>query len=397
MSRWQLAFLVSFPVFLALTACTSATTTAVPPGAATPRVVTAATATPPPPRSVPPATKAPTVAATVAPARESQAPYYQGKTIEITVESAAGGGTDTVARVSASFLPKFIPGNPRIIVRNQPGAAGAVANNIFYEKTRPDGFGLLQNSSSPIAMQMKNRDISKYDLTRYRYVGNISRAANVLLIRKGLTKRLTDAKSPPVVVGTKEGEETWQALLIWGKEFLGWNLRWVPGYGGTSEMELALRRGEIDLIGSANITIINRLTQEGLTENLAVEDSVVGGKLVRRHDLPDVPTSSEVFGDKKPTGVPGQAYVAWIGPKLIDKSLAAPPGTPDNVMGILTRAYDEMTRSREFKQLMGKVDTDIFVVGIGDQTASIMKEVLGTPPEVLTYTKELQRKVGIIK
>ncbi len=89
--------------------------------------------------------------------------------------------------------------------------------------------------------------------------------------------------------------------------------------------------------------------------------------------------------------------MAWIGPKLIDKSLAAPPGTPDNVMGILTRAYDEMTRSREFKQLMGKVDTDIFVVGIGDQTASIMKEVLGTPPEVLTYTKELQRKVGIIK
>ncbi|MBI4334564.1 MAG: hypothetical protein HY673_25190 [Chloroflexi bacterium] len=361
-----------------------------------------ATATPGPAKTGPEATQKPVATTkTPAPTREPQRPaepdYYQGKTIEILAATAAGGGTDTVARVTATFLPKHIPGTPRIVVRNQPGGAGAVANNIFSQRVKPDGLTLLQNSTSPIAMQMKQNEIVRYDLTKYEYVGNISREAVVILVRKGQTWRLTDPRAPPLVIGTREGEEGWQAVFMWGKELLGWNVRWVPGYGGTGEIELAFRRGEVDVLGSANATIIGRLNQEGIIEYLAVEDSVVAGKFARRPDMPDVPSSFELVGEKIPKGVAWQAYLAWIGPKLIDKSLAAPPGTPPKVMDILTKAYTAMTRDPRFKETMGRVDTDVYTVSTGEETARVIKDVLSASPEVLNYTRELQKKVGIIK
>ncbi len=32
--------------------------------------------------------------------------------------------------------------------------------------------------------------------------------------------------------------------MIFGKEFLGWNVRWIPGFAGTNEIEMAFRIGE---------------------------------------------------------------------------------------------------------------------------------------------------------
>lgn len=51
----------------------------------------------------------------------AEQPYYEGKTIRIIVSSGAGGGTDTAARLVSRFIPKYIPGNPKIVVQNMPG------------------------------------------------------------------------------------------------------------------------------------------------------------------------------------------------------------------------------------------------------------------------------------
>jgi tripartite-type tricarboxylate transporter receptor subunit TctC len=52
----------------------------------------------------------------------AQAPFYAGKTITIIAGTKAGDVYDTYARLFAEHLPKYIPGNPNIIVQNMPGA-----------------------------------------------------------------------------------------------------------------------------------------------------------------------------------------------------------------------------------------------------------------------------------
>lgn len=367
-------------------------------------------AAPPPPQQAAPKPKAavttPAPAATTpAPSRTTppppaakagEAPYYQGKTIEILVDSAAGGGTDAMARITAPFLTQYIPGNPRVVIRNQSGAGGMIGVTSFQEKAKPDGLALLQHGSGVISMQLASRDMIKYDLTKNRYLGNVSRAESVVLIKKDLKGQLVTS-SRPLVAGTKEGQETWQAILMYGKEFLGWNLRWVPGFGGTSEMEIAFRRGELDVFATSNAFIIQRLTvQEGVAETVATIGAYQDGQFSRRSDFPEVPTFAELLGDKKPAGIPWQAFLAFMGPTGVDKALAAPPKTPDNIMAILTGAFGKTAKDPKFDATIKKLVTEAYDVGVGKQTDDMLLQVLEAPPEAIAYTRDLQLKFGII-
>ena len=55
--------------------------------------------------------------------------FYHGKTVKIIVGSSTGGGYDAYARLLARHMPKYIPGEPTMVVLNMPGADGIIAAN----------------------------------------------------------------------------------------------------------------------------------------------------------------------------------------------------------------------------------------------------------------------------
>ena len=61
----------------------------------------------------------------------AQAPVYGGKTITIIAGTKAGDVYDSYAHLFAQHLPKYIPGNPNIIVQNMPGAGSMLAGGRF--------------------------------------------------------------------------------------------------------------------------------------------------------------------------------------------------------------------------------------------------------------------------
>ena len=58
--------------------------------------------------------------------------FYRGKSITMLVGSGAGGGYDTYARIFARHMSRHIPGNPAIIAKNMPAAAGLAAASTLY-------------------------------------------------------------------------------------------------------------------------------------------------------------------------------------------------------------------------------------------------------------------------
>src|SRR2546427_13227077 len=66
-------------------------------------------------------------------------PFYQGKTLRVIVASAAGGGSDIVARLMMRHLPRHIPGNPTVVVENMAGAGVIIGTNYVFGKTKKDG------------------------------------------------------------------------------------------------------------------------------------------------------------------------------------------------------------------------------------------------------------------
>ena len=117
---------------------------------------------------------------------------------------------------------------------------------------------------------------------------------------------------------------------------------------------------------------------------------------MRRNDFPNVPTFVEVLGNKKPTGLPWQAYMAWVGGREVDKFLVAPRNTPKQYASILIDAFAKITKDPQFDEKVKRMISDVYEVGIGQETTDILKEVLTAPPAALDYARNLQIKFGII-
>jgi tripartite-type tricarboxylate transporter receptor subunit TctC len=67
-------------------------------------------------------------------AQDEVANFYRGKQVRFIVGSAAGGGYDLFARIVARHIVNHIPGNPVVIVQNQPAAGGVVMTTTYSRR-----------------------------------------------------------------------------------------------------------------------------------------------------------------------------------------------------------------------------------------------------------------------
>src|SRR5262245_50349955 len=79
------------------------------------------------------------LAAAPAAAQDNVAAFYKGKTVRIIVGIGVGSGYDINARLLARHLAAHIPGNPTVIVQNQPGAGSLTMTNQLYNAGPFDG------------------------------------------------------------------------------------------------------------------------------------------------------------------------------------------------------------------------------------------------------------------
>ncbi len=80
-----------------------------------------------------------TFAGSFARAAEDVTDFYKGKQISIIIASAPSGGYDLYARLVGRHIGKYIPGNPRAIMSNMPGAGGNTAAAHVANITPKDG------------------------------------------------------------------------------------------------------------------------------------------------------------------------------------------------------------------------------------------------------------------
>jgi len=109
------------------------------------------------------------LAAGPARAQEAVAQFYKGRQITVLVGSSAGGGYDIYARLLSRHMPKYIPGNPGIVVTNMAGAGSNAAAAHLFNVAPRDGtvIGALQNAwSAAILGLARSRSPSKKTRSR---------------------------------------------------------------------------------------------------------------------------------------------------------------------------------------------------------------------------------------
>src|SRR4051812_21494455 len=82
--------------------------------------------------------------------------FYKGKTISLYV--SGGGNYEAYARLFAKYMPKYIPGEPSIVVKSMQGASGLKATNYLYNVAPKDGTEIAGTHGQIPLQQLFNTD-----------------------------------------------------------------------------------------------------------------------------------------------------------------------------------------------------------------------------------------------
>ena len=324
------------------------------------------------------------------------ADFYKGKRVNLIVSYGTGGGYDVYARVLARHMSRFIPGNPAIVVQNMPGAGSLRGTNFLYNVAPKDGttFGTFARNMPLLGLIKSNQNV-QFDPTKFTWLGSSSSFAQdayLLLLRKdAAVKSVEDARrpgGPPIILGsTAEGASS-DAMGILLREWLGFNMKVIPGYTDSGVLFLAIERGEIDG-RTVGLSAVRSNKPDWLKPNGLGRVLVVFGRSKRHPDFPDAPTARELARNAEDRSL---IEIIEI-PYALSRPYAAPPGVPEDRAKALQDAFLATHKDPAYLAEAEKIGIEISPIG-SDEVLRMIDRIAKTPPEQIKRIEKLIAEGG---
>ncbi len=332
---------------------------------------------------------------------DAQAANFEGKRIQIIVPFNEGGGTDSYSRFLQQYMQKYLPGNPRILIVNKPGAGGILGTNYFQQRATTDGTWVMAVSTSVMANYMLGDPRIKFDLKDYIPI-ILSPRSSMVYVRKDLglqdiktlKGKVEKLRSFPVEQLVFGGKTPTSAGLQYrlGLSLLGVEVKSVWGMKGNGPMALAFERGEFLVNYDNSLSFLNnrkKLLEDGTAVPLYTLGIVDGnGNPQRDPTWPDTPSYFEAYEalhGKKPSG-PG--FEAWLALMQMgsgmNKSWNLPAGTPKDIVEAWRTAARNMLKDPDFMKKRDKI-LGKYPQTIGDEAIAIRDTALTLSPEARGY------------
>ncbi|HEY5798767.1 MAG TPA: tripartite tricarboxylate transporter substrate binding protein BugD, partial [Burkholderiaceae bacterium] len=265
---------------------------------------------------------------------------YPNKTITMVVPFAAGGPTDTVARLVAQSMGAKL--KQQIIIENVGGAGGTIGV-ARVAKAAPDGYTVLLHHIGHSTAPALYRKLSYNAIDSFEPIGLVTDVPMTLVARKDFPAK--DFKELLAYVKANKAKVTYansgvgSASHLCGMLFMsaiGTDLTTVP-YKGTGPAMNDLLGGQVDFM---------------CDQTTNTTSQIKGGKIkvygvtthARLATMPDVPTFNEA-------GLPGFEIAVWHG-------MYAPKGTPKAAVDALASALQFALKDPAVKQRFADLGTE---------------------------------------
>jgi tripartite-type tricarboxylate transporter receptor subunit TctC len=317
-------------------------------------------------------------------------PFYKGKQIRIIVGLSTGGGYDRAARMLARHIGKYIPGTPDVLVQNMPGASSVTAANYVWGVAKPDGLTILAPHNNVYLGQLSGQKEVQFDLPKFQWIGSLENDDMMIFGRTDAPfKSIGDivrAKEPPKCGSTGVGSSDYVMSKIL-EETIGAKVTHVTGYPGSSEIAIALERGEVACMGLTIATYFGREPFLSWLNTKFVRFLAQSGRK-RQPRVEEAPTIYELMDEYKTSPTKRRTAEAmlqggeWARPYMVG------PATPADRVAILRAAFDKVVKDPELLAEAKKLRMDVTPMR-GEQLQSMAKEVMNQPPEVIEQIKKL--------
>lgn len=297
---------------------------------------------------------------------------YGGETLTFVVPFSAAGGFDAYARLIAPYLEESL--GATVVVENRPGAGGLLALNNLATAT-PDGtlISFMDGPGSGGAAIAKAEGV-QFALDELSYVGRVvpytGVSSNVLVTAADSQYEDMDdvlAAESFRFGSTGPGSSNYviASLLI---EVLGVNAEILTGFPGSSEIALALLRGDVDGMTGAFDSRIPAV-EAGDERPLLNIDSE------RHPGLPDTPAVLEIEVGEEERRL-GQALVDLLD---LGRLVVAPPDVPQDRLECLRGAFSQALQDDELVSEAEQAGRPVDYLP-GQDLEALVQDLLGAPP-----------------
>ncbi|MDH3239984.1 MAG: tripartite tricarboxylate transporter substrate-binding protein [Alphaproteobacteria bacterium] len=298
---------------------------------------------------------------------DDNANFYKTKGLRMVVGSGAGGGYDTYTRAFTRHYGKFLPGKPRIVVQNMPGASGLLATNYAYNKAPRDGSWAMATYNALIDENLLGNRKAKFEIPKFSWIGSIGKTHHLCVMWKGRNnvKTIKDliGKEATVSATGRSGNSATVPLLL--NQTVGTKFKVIAGYS-TTGTRLALERGEIDAICGLGYSTLQASNPDWFTKD---KIKVIAQIALTRHPLyPDVPNAMDLVSaqDKK-------VYEFFGIIQEMGRPYIAPPGIPADKLKVLRTAFNQTMKDKAFLAEMKKLRLSVDPMTGEEMVASIKK------------------------
>jgi tripartite-type tricarboxylate transporter receptor subunit TctC len=269
----------------------------------------------------------------------AKAQTYPSRPIALIVPFAAGGPTDTIARIVTEGMRAAL-GQP-VIIENVAGADGTIAVGRAAHAA-PDGYTLSIGNVATHVLNAAAYSLSYDLLNDFVAISRLTDAPAFIDARNAVPAK--DLKELIVWLKANPDKASAGTFATWGRLFgayfqssTGTRIQFVPYRGAAPAMQ-DLIAGHIDLMFDQAANTLPQL------RNGRIKAYAVAAK-ARLALAPDIPTMDEA-------GVPGFYLSVWHG-------MWVPKGTPKNIIGKLNSAVVDALGSPTVRQKLADLGQEI--------------------------------------
>jgi tripartite-type tricarboxylate transporter receptor subunit TctC len=315
--------------------------------------------------------------------------FYAGRTVQLVIGYATGGGYDDYARMLGRHIGRHIPGHPTVVVQNMPGAGSIRAANYLYNVAPKDGavFGGFARGIflDPL---LGRAEAMRFTPAKFGWLGSVSNDIGVCAFRSeaGINS-WADMQTKRYKIGATGAGADSDVFSNLLRKMFNLPMQLVLGYQSAAETVLAIQRKEVDgRCGWSWSTLSTRNRDLWLSKQIQVVLQLSDRRLP---ELAEVPTVLDVAGSAEQRAIL-QLIVAR---QTMARPFVAPPGLPPERLAALRSAFDATMEDPEFLADASRQGLDVRPV-TGAEADALIAKVYATAPDVVRraaeYMKEAQ-------
>ena len=323
----------------------------------------------------------------------SAAEFYNGKRITLYVAASPGGGYATYARSIAMHWGKYIPGNPRFVVKHKMGAQGLVAASYLANKAKRDGTELLASYREAVTTTpLTTKEGVRFNPAELSYIGSADQGFGVCIAAKRVNiKSLEDAMKRPVKLGATHHRSLGYSSAYFMNNLFGTKFEVYHGYPAGTYIVLALERGEVDARCGWSVSSMKAMKPTwfgGKMVNILVQLSLTSHPQLKGK-VPLI--MSYAKNDKQ-----RQLLKLILTPQSVGRPYVGPPGLAKDRLNLLRTSFMATLKDKKFLGEAAKQRIDINPV-TGEKLKSLIANLFKTPKPLIEEFLEVTTKSDKVK